>query len=152
MIRPGLALALATLAASAGCIDSLDPDVGLPLHPACTDVDSDPATAVSYHRDLEAGIFSEYHCTKCHTAGGDTPIGLLVGGLDLGSYQGLRQGGAQSGAQVVVPGQPCESALYRKVVAGPPFGARMPQDGPPFLEADDVQLIVDWIAEGARED
>ena len=150
-ITAGAALALATLATA--CIDDLTPDVGPPLREACANVDSDPSTPISYQRDIVQGIFArpDLDCIKCHTAGGDFPIGLLVGGLDLGSYAGLRRGGAQAGADVVIPGQPCESALYRKVEAGPPFGARMPLDGPPFLSDEDVQVIVDWIAEGAGD-
>lgn len=149
VVELGLGLGLGL----AGCVDGLTPDVGPPLRELCADVDSDPSTAISYQHDVVMGIFSrpDVHCIKCHTAGGDSPIGLLVGGLDLGSYDGLRHGGAQSGADVVIPGQPCESMLYRKVENGPPFGARMPLDGPPFLSEDDVQVIVDWIAEGARD-
>ncbi len=148
--------ALATVLAlgAGGCIDALEPGVGPPLRAACEDVDSDPATTVSYQRDIVAGIFArdDLDCIRCHTAGGESPIGLLVGGLDLGSYDGLRRGGAQSGADVVIPGAPCDSALYRKVVPGPPFGARMPLNGPLYLSPADVQIIVDWIAEGAHDD
>lgn len=148
------ALALVAAAGITGCIDGWTPDVGPPLRAVCADVDSDPATAVSYQRDIAVGIFArpDLNCIKCHSAGGESPIGLLVGGLDLATYEGLRHGGAQAGADVVIPGQPCESALYRKVVEGPPFGARMPLDGPPFLTTADVQQIVDWIAEGAGAD
>lgn len=151
MIIRAAAIIIAVLAT--GCVDALAPDVGPPLRAVCTDADSDPATAVSYQRDLVDGIFrrADLDCVHCHTAAGDSPLGLFVGGLDLGSYAGLRQGGAQAGAAVVVPGRPCQSVLYRKVVPGPPFGGRMPLDGPPFLAAADVQLIVDWIAEGARD-
>ncbi len=147
------AAAVAVALAASGCVDALDPDVGPPLRAACADVDSDPATAVSYQRDVVDGIFARdgMLCVHCHTADGDTPLGLLVGGLDLGSYDGLRHGGAQAGADAVIPGHPCASALYRKVVDGPPFGGRMPLDGPPYLAAADVQLIVDWIVEGARD-
>lgn len=116
---PVLALVLAGLT-TGGCIDALDPDVGPPLRAACQDVDSDPATAVSYQRDVADGIFHRDGrlCVHCHTAAGDTPLGFLVGGLDLGSYDGLRHGGAQAGADAVIPGRPCASALYRKVVDG----------------------------------
>jgi hypothetical protein len=37
----------------------------------------------------------------------------------------------------------------QKISAAPPFGARMPLDGPPFLSASQIQVISDWIAEGA---
>jgi hypothetical protein len=33
----------------------------------------------------------------------------------------------------------------------PPFGARMPLNGPPFLDERDRQLLADWIAEGADD-
>ena len=150
----GARAALALAALTGGCTDALDPDVGPPLRAPCSDADSDPMTAISYRHDVVEGIFArpDVECVGCHSAGGEAPLGLLVGGLDLASYQGLRQGGVQAGADIVVPGQPCESALYRKVVAGPPFGARMPLDGPPFLSDADVQVIADWIAVGARED
>ena len=31
------------------------------------------------------------------------------------------------------------------------FGARMPLDGPPYLSLTDLQLISDWIVEGAHD-
>lgn len=49
----------------------------------------------------------------------------------------------------VVPGQSAASELVRRVrgQARP----RMPLDGPPFLDQDEIQLIEDWIAQGARD-
>ena len=137
----------------AGCLDAIAPDVGPPAREVCVDEDADPSTAVHYQADIVDGVFrrDDVHCDKCHTATGDSPLGLLVGGLDLGSYAGLRQGGNQSGANVVIPGRPCRSILYQKVNAGPPFGGRMPLDGPPYLSDADLQRIADWIAEGARD-
>ena len=151
MTRAWLAAAALALA---GCVDSLAPDVGPPTREPCSDVDSDPATPVHYRADIYEGLFEadDAHCVTCHTAGGDSPLGILVGGLDLGSYQGLRAGGAQSGAAVIVPGQPCRSVIYQKLEAGPPFGARMPLDGPPYLADERIQQLADWIAEGARDD
>lgn len=152
MIR-AIAAAAAGLALT-GCLDSFTPEVGPPARAPCADVDSDPSTPVHFRADLYEGLFEadDAHCVKCHTAGGDSPLGLLVGGLDLGSYQGLRAGGAQSGADVVIAGQPCRSVLYQKLQAGPPFGARMPLDGPPYLDDARLQLVADWIAEGAHDD
>lgn len=146
-------LVLIGLLASAGCLDSLEPDVGPPARAACSNVDSDPAVDVSYQLDLVDNIFKRgvLHCVKCHTVDGESPIGYLVGGLDLGSYQGLMKGGAQGGADIVVPGQPCASVLFQKVGAGVPFGARMPLDGPPYLSERDMHTVADWIAEGARD-
>ena len=103
---------LVALAFTSGCLDLVEPDVGPLGQAACVDADSDPGVAVSYQRDVVGAIFSSeaYQCVRCHTAAGETPLGLVVGGLDLGSYDGLRRGGVQAGADVVVPGRPCASA------------------------------------------
>jgi len=136
----------------AGCAADFAPDVGPPLHASCSDADSDPAHDVRFS-DVEALFASDRaHCLHCHSPDGPTPIGLEVGGLDLSAYDYLREGGVVSGPDIVIPGQPCESVLVEKVSAAPPFGARMPLDGPPFLDDADRQLLADWIAEGAHED
>lgn len=133
---------------AAGC-DWLEPDLG-PLERArCSNEDSDPSEDVSFERDLLDGIFL-VGCADCHDPDSPDPIGAEVGDLDLSSYHGLRQGGG-NGASAVVPGQPCASLLYQKILPGPPFGSRMPADGPPFLTDDDVRLVHDWIAEGAGD-
>ena len=41
--------------------------------------------------------------------------------------------------------------LVQKLGPAPPFGARMPRNGPPYLPASDVALITDWILEGAHD-
>ncbi|MCG8418312.1 MAG: hypothetical protein MJE77_10255 [Proteobacteria bacterium] len=143
---------MATMGA-VGCFDAVEPDVGPPLHDFCQNEDSDPSRDVEFTRDIVRGIFvdSNIACYDCHTADGRTPLGLEVGGLDLSSYSGLRSGGAVGGPDLVVVGRPCESILVQKISAGPPFGSRMPLDGPPFLDNEQRQLIIDWIAEGARD-
>jgi hypothetical protein len=142
--------ASAAIAIAASCAV---PEVGPPLRERCFDVDSDPEVDVSYSIDIVAGIFNSLaiDCVKCHTASGASPIGLEVGGLDLSSYAGLRAGGANGGERIVVPGSPCSSVLVQKVSAGPPFGSRMPLSGPPFLGERELQLLGDWIAEGADD-
>jgi hypothetical protein len=152
--RAALAVALLLAAAPAGCVlDELAPDVGPPLAGACDDTDSDPDTDVSFGRDLRP-LFNrarpEAGCS-CHSPAGGNPSGIELGGLDLGSYRTLRQGGRSSRAQIVVPGDPCASILLQKISDTPPFGARMPLNGPPFLSPDEIQLVHDWIAEGARD-
>jgi hypothetical protein len=137
----------------AGCADVLAPDVGPPIRGACADLDSDPDVDIHFTDDVEA-IFATgaAHCLGCHSPDGETPLGLEVGGLDLSEYEYLREGGVVSGDDIVVPGEPCRSVLVQKLGAAPPFGARMPLDGPPFLSDADRQVIADWIAEGAHED
>lgn len=150
-MRRVLAL-LVVAAAAGGCLDPLAPEVGEPLREACRNEDHHPDVAVDYQRDIVDGIFrsSEYHCLDCHSEYGATPLGYYVGGLDLSSYQGLRAGGAQSGAAIVIPGRPCDSILFQKIDEGPPFGSRMPLDGPPYLDEEEEEILADWIAEGAH--
>jgi hypothetical protein len=138
------------LVALAGCATLIEPDVGPLAHEPCANVDSDPGHDVSFSHDITP-ILTEYHCAKCHTPTGETPIGFLVGGLDLSSYDTLRAGGVRSMANIVIPGMPCDSVLLQKVSPGPPFGSRMPLDGPPYLGDDDVRTISDWIVEGAND-
>ena len=134
----------------AGCLDKIEPQVGPLTHAPCTNVDSDPAHDTSFADDV-VPIIKEYHCANCHTPGGKTPIGFVVGGLDLTSYDTLRAGGARSMAQIIVPGNACSSVLLQKLEPGPPYGARMPLDGPEYLDEDDLQKLSDWIVEGARD-
>ena len=49
---------------------------------------------------------------------------------------------------VVKAGDPNASELVRRIrgQARP----RMPLDGPPYLSIDEIRLIEDWIAQGAR--
>ncbi|CAN5248969.1 hypothetical protein BH11MYX1_BH11MYX1_31120 [soil metagenome] len=128
-----------------GCTE---PEVGAPSRIACNGSDSDPAVAIDFGRDVATGVLAG-HCDRCHTPTGVTPIGLTIGGLDFSSATSLRRGGVQGGTDIVVPGDPCASVLVQKISAAPPFGARMPLDGPPFLSASQIQVISDWIAEGA---
>jgi len=140
---------IVALATAGGCGTDFTPEVGAPLGDQCNDADSAPGVTVSFHRDIEP-LFDEY-CLSCHSPDGRSPIGLQVGGLNLSTYARVRAGGAVRGEREVVPGRPCASGLVQKVSLFPPFGARMPLNGPPFLEDDEIQLLHDWIAEGALE-
>ena len=148
-MKPAL-LAL-VLSACTNLDPGLEPDVGAPQHAACANLDHDPAHDVSFSAQIEGVVLEPYHCRNCHSPTGTTPIGFLVGGLDLSSYDGLRAGGVRSGAGVVVPGIPCDSVLLQKLREGPPFGSRMPLDGPPYLDNADLELVSDWILEGAHD-
>jgi mono/diheme cytochrome c family protein len=133
-----------------GACAAFEPEVGKLLEERCDDADSDPARPTRF--SLHVRPLLEERCVGCHTPGGFAPIGVEVGGLDLSTYASLRAGGVVSGARIIVPGSPCASALLDKVGPSPSFGARMPLSGPPFLEDDQIQLLADWVAEGARED
>jgi hypothetical protein len=132
--------------AAAGC--SVVPDVGPRLAGTCDDTDSRSAgKPVSFAGDLQPLILRNMGGCSCHLNG----IGTQLAGLNLSSVSTLRRGGFNSGSRIVVPGDPCNSILYQKVSDGPPFGSRMPLNGPPFWTADEIQLLHDWIAEGAND-
>jgi hypothetical protein len=146
-------LALIALAASStACLDTYEPDVGLLQRSNCVNEDSDPDSAVSFRDDIVAKIFmpEPLGCLTCHAPTAPTPIGFEVGGLDLTNHTTMLRGGVHSDNIAIIPGQPCESILLQKVSSGPPFGARMPVGGPPYLSDDSLQLLHDWIAEGAK--
>ncbi len=141
------------LVALAGCLDELGPQVGLQIRATCDDLDSDPKHDVHFGADIFEPIFNAPggHCEDCHSPSGKNPFGLQSSGLDLSTYQTMLVGGSRSGQAIIVPGKPCESVLVQKVGTSPPFGGRMPLDGPPFLDDEQIRLISDWIAEGAHD-
>lgn len=146
--------ALVGLAGGAGCVvQDYIPDVGSELSGTCKGEDSDPSRTVSFARDLRP-LFDRPRTMggcSCHTPTNGTPSGIELGGLDLGSVASLRQGGHISGAEIIVPGDPCRSLLLQKLGTTPPFGSRMPLDGPAYLTEDELALVHDWIAEGAED-
>lgn len=72
-------------------------------------------------------------CVRCHS--GETP----PDGILLGSYEELKE--------IVVAGKPEESKFYQ-VISGPT--PKMPPKGNPPLPEKLVQLVRDWIAQGAK--
>jgi hypothetical protein len=158
--RWNVALALVLVLGGAGCDLAYEPDVGLLNEPEETPdaaagsgdgataaggpcADSDPTTSVSFVAQVRPLLArSPGGCTGCHGTS-------AAGGFSVTSYQALRQGGQVSNAHIIVPGAPCDSVLLQKLSPAPPFGVRMPQNGPPFFTADDRAVLRDWIAEGA---
>lgn len=99
-----------------------------------------PGEPVTYQH--VAPIFAK-RCVKCHMDNG--LMGSPPEGYRLTTYQSI----LSSGDRVrVVPGNPEASELVRRIRGQ----ARpvMPFDGPPYLDDDEIQLIVDWISQGAR--
>ena len=150
---PRAAVFVVGAAMIAACLEQLGPEVG-PLASAGSDSgttcpgDSDPAVAVSYRNDIAGGVFSRGRCNSCHTGAGS---GASQSGFEISTYAHLRTGGGRSGVAIVVDGDPCASILVQKIGTSPPFGRRMPYNGPPYLSAADITLVRDWIAEGARD-
>lgn len=145
LLRSGLT---AFVLAGTGCLDALGPELG-PEIPACAPEDSDPQRAISFRTDVLDGLLTR-RCAKCHTPEAVNPIGISIGGLELSRYATLRAGGVTSGTDIVIDGDPCRSILPQKLGESPPFGARMPRGGP-YLDLVEQQVIIDWIAEGARD-
>lgn len=121
-----------------------DAGAGADIGPPCEIVDSDPDTSVTFI-EVQTRVFGQF--CNCHTTPGLT--GITVGGLDLRTLETALAGGRTGGASDIVPGDACASFIVGKVSGMPAFGQRMPRGRPP-LTADDQQLIIDWIAEGAR--
>ncbi len=139
---------------AAGCLADVMPDTGPAQRERCVNEDSDPDHDVSFQTGILEGIFRGGGAgpgCSCHDPTQPAPIGIEIGGLTLADYPTLRQGGVNSGANIVVPGDACGSTIVMKVGDGPPFGSRMPFNGPPFLSAAEQQVIRDWIVEGALE-
>jgi hypothetical protein len=131
---------------------ALQPDVGPELAGACNNADSNPKVNVSFSTQIRPLLNRTPGGCACHMP---TTTGLgsatQIVGLDLSSLALLREGGVTSGARIVVAGQPCSSVIYQKTSEAPPFGSRMPLNGPPYMTAEEHQLLHDWIAEGAGD-
>jgi len=78
------------------------------------------------------------HCFHCH---GEEEV--PEGGLDVRLVRFLQTGG-DSGA-AVVPGMPNESLLLQRLLDG-----EMPPDQSKLLSPDEIRVIKDWIAAGAK--
>jgi hypothetical protein len=90
-------------------------------------------------------------CVRCHN--GTTPFlpGLmnLTSGNAYRSLVGVRST-VRPGETRVIPGDPANSYLIRKLRGGPNIvGGRMPLSNGPFLTEGQVQVIERWIEVGA---
>ena len=157
-LRDGLVvLAMTCAVLCTGCLDMIDPlnaEVGNAVAARCVGADSDPDVSISFRADvlplftrIEPGLAG----CSCHQPTSSNRIGIEVGGLDLSSYSGMSAGGVNSRGSVFIPGDACNSVIVQKTGQGPPFGSRMPFNGPPFLSDRDRQIVIDWIAEGAND-
>ena len=104
---------------------------------------SSEAVAGPIRYDQVATIFAT-RCAKCHTENG--LMGAPPEGYRLASYADTI---STTDRVRVVPGSPESSELLRRI-RGQAL-PRMPFDGPPFLTDDEIALIAQWIADGARD-
>ena len=89
----------------------------------------------SFNADILPILTNRCAFAGCHVAGGP-------GGIDLRTYNALNAGG-EDGA-IVIAGDARDSELVEQIVEG-----EMPPNGPP-LPAAQIQLIIDWIHEDAK--
>ncbi len=94
---------------------------------------------LSFAADIQP-IFTE-RCIKCHS-GENAPRGL-----HLDSYDGAIAGGTYR--KVIEPGSSADSQLVKRITGE--TTPRMPFDGPPFLDDDQIALIITWIDVGAPD-
>ena len=104
--------------------------------------------ALSFEMDVYPIIMA--NCS-CHIDGGP---GMLSMGDAMEAYDNLVDVAAQNsndGSDRVEPGDSAASFLYRKITGdlGGGEGDQMPDGGPPLDQAD-MDLIRDWIDEGAN--
>jgi mono/diheme cytochrome c family protein len=102
-------------------------------------VGEDPPEGVSYSTEIQP-IFND-NCISCHNNGGG-----YFGGLDLSTYENLMLGNSNNGP-VVTAGDGTNSYIIQKL-QGTATGAQMP-DGASPLPSDQINLIAQWIDEGA---
>jgi len=92
---------------------------------------------VSYSAQV-APLF-QAKCKMCHNQNN------ALGGWDSTTYQAVTNSG--NNGSVVIPGDTTNSVLAQRVTGTE--GAPMPPSG--LLPADDIQIILDWIAAGAPD-
>ena len=89
-------------------------------------------------------------CTQCHVGAG-APQGLRLD--ELNAFGDLVNVPSREVPALlrVEPFDPDRSYLVQKIEGTAAVGAQMPPGGPP-LPVEDIQLIRDWIADGAPPD
>jgi uncharacterized membrane protein len=126
------------------CVQSLAAQEG-----QAKDVPAVKNEAISFQADVVPVI--KKNCMPCHAEDNYNPSEL-----SLDSYNLLMDGGKHGKA--VIPGNAGESLLVQKLGAEPPFGRRMPLDpkrkkdepSTKKLTDEEIQLISDWITQGAK--
>ena len=93
---------------------------------------------VDYESQIQTIIDANCTNSGCHTNGGG-----YQNGLDLSSYENIMAGDSDHGP-VIIPFDHANSYLWERVISG-----EMPPGNNPDLSGDEIDLIADWIDEGA---
>lgn len=139
----GFAVAIA-LAGCAGNGDGLDEN-GQPIG---AEPPAEPPPLTATFESIQQNVFTPV-CTTCHT-GATAPVGLR---LDAdASYAMLVNAPSAEvpGLSRVLPGDPDNSYLIRKLEGNGAVGGRMPLNQPPLPQAT-IEVIRQWIAAGAQQ-
>ena len=99
-------------------------------------VDASAPRPLTFERDIRPIL--KQHCVHCHGEGDK-----LKGGIDVRLRRFLVSAHGDNGDAAIIPGKPDKSLLLELVKSG-----EMPEKGKK-LNADEVQTIERWIAEGA---
>jgi WD40 repeat protein len=113
----------------------------IPLSAQAAEDQDTASESVSYYEQIRP-IF-QAHCQGCHQPakrGGD----YVMTDFDMLLTEG------ESGSQPIVAGKPEESYLMEQIVVSDGV-AEMPKDKPP-LSTEEIDLIKQWISEGAKND
>ena len=89
----------------------------------------------SFSTDIAPILTSQCAIAECHVVDGPHDI-------DLRTYDTLMKGGDEGA--IVIAGDARESEIVEEIAE-----EKMPPEGPP-LDAAQIQLIIDWINEGAK--
>ena len=112
------------------------PTTQTPIPPAEQPVVEEPVVAgVSFKDDIQPILAERCAVPGCHAAPG-------VAGLNLSEYDTFKKGGANGPAFDAGDGK--GSLVVKRI-----DGGGMPPGGPP-LDGDQVQLFIDWIDEGGK--
>ena len=89
----------------------------------------------SFSTDIAPILTSQCAIAECHVVDGPHDI-------DLRTYDTLMKGGDEGA--IVIVGDARDSEIVEEIAEG-----KMPPEGPP-LDTAQIQLIIDWINEGAK--
>jgi hypothetical protein len=105
-----------------------------------------PGVGVSFSASIQDTLIARCALPVCHGQG-SSQNGFTMGNV---SWNEIRNGSGNHGP-ILVPGDASNSNLFMKTTLNPPFGARMPADGPPYLSLEAQAAIRDWINQGALD-
>ena len=102
----------------------------------------EPDEQVSFNRDIRPILSAT--CLRCHGQDADDRQGDLR--LDLFEFATAKR---ESGS-AIVPNQPDESLLWRRIVSSDPDQVMPPPDAARQLSQEEKNILKQWIAQGAQ--